>query len=61
MNHNLGCSHCGRPLEDCDCGVDYEIAYRPSASNLDDPPINSVVMWGMVGVVVLILVAVFAL
>jgi len=36
MNHNLGCGHCNRPLEDCDCGVDYEIAYRPSLETEDD-------------------------
>lgn len=32
-NDSLGCGHCGRPAELCDCGVDYELAYRPQAED----------------------------
>lgn len=30
---DLGCGHCGRPLDLCDCGVDYELVYRPQSED----------------------------
>lgn len=46
MNPNLGCGHCGQPLEVCDCGADYEVAYRPTGVDLG-PQDNSpgVIVW----------------
>ena len=33
---NLGCGHCGRPLDMCDCGADYEISYHPMGESFGD-------------------------
>lgn len=60
-NPNLGCGHCGGPLELCDCGSDYEIAWRPDPVDLDESAINPTVQWLSIGAVVLLLSAVFLL
>lgn len=32
-NDHLGCGHCGRPLDICECGVDSELVYRPQGAD----------------------------
>ncbi len=31
------CGHCGCPVDACDCGVDYEVAYHPAGELFSGP------------------------
>lgn len=37
MNIDRGCGYCGRSEEDCDCGVDQELIYRPLPPDFGAP------------------------
>jgi len=51
---NLCCGHCNRPLDLCDCGSDYEIAYQPlgdvfsACDHVDGPGFRRTVLFGLV-------------
>ena len=42
---NLYCSHCGKTLKRCSCGVDMEIGYRPMGEVFDEGVIGRNAQW----------------